>query len=110
MNLKLIHWLLKHRDVLIQVISLAKKFDRDGSYISQWEVVDEIARVVIPVFEKEGTDVHGLTSQEYDWDADTVGAFALGAEVSALGVDWQALVQVVIPILIAILKALAGDE
>lgn len=110
MNLKLIQWLIQHREILTQVLAAAKKFDRDGTYISQWDVVDEIARIVIPAFEREGTDVHGLTTQEYDWDADTVGAFALGAEVSALGVDWQALVQVVIPILIAILKALAGDE
>jgi hypothetical protein len=39
-----------------------------------------------------------------------VSAFALGAEVQAMGVDWQSLIQVILPILIAILRALSPDE
>lgn len=108
MNLKLIQWLIQHRDVLVAVLAAAKKFDRQAHYLKQWEVVDEIARIVIPVFESEGTHVGALTDFEYD--DDNVGAFALGAEVQALGIDWQALVQIVIPMLIAILQALADDE
>lgn len=110
MNLRLIQWLIQHREVMVAVLAAAKKFDRNGTYLAQWDVVDEIARIVIPVFEREGADVQALRSEILDWDDDAVGAFALGAEVSALGVDWQALIQVVLPILIAILKALAGDE
>jgi len=108
MNIKLISWLLKHRDLLVAVLAAAKKFDRDGTYISQWGVVDEIARLVIPVFEREGTDTANLLAHE--WEEDEVSAFAMGAEVQALGIDWQALVQVVLPILIAILRALSSDD
>lgn len=108
MNLKMLQWLLKHRDLLMSIVAVAKKFDRNGTYMSQWEVVDEIARIVIPVFEREAADVKSMADDP--WDDDVVGAFAVGAEVSALGVDWQTLVQVVLPILIAILKALSPDD
>jgi hypothetical protein len=109
MNLKLISWLLKHRELLVAVIAAAKQFDKDGPYISQWEVVDKIARLVIPVVEREAQGVSPLLAHEV-WESDEVTAFALGAEVHALGVDWQVLVQIVLPILIAILRALSPDE
>lgn len=110
MNLKLVQWLIQHREVLLAVLAVAKKFDRSSAYIKKWEIVDEIARIVIPVFESEGTFLGPLTDDVMSLDEDAVGAFALGAEVQALGIDWQALVQVVIPLLIAILKAIADDE
>ena len=102
MNLKVLRWLLQHRDVLVKVLEVAKRFNRDGLYIDQWQVIDEIARLVIPVFEKEGTDVSALMDYEYD-------AFSLGAEVQAMGVDWKQLVDVILPILIAILRALSSE-
>lgn len=108
MNLKLIQWLVRHRELLASVMAVAKKFDRNGTRMSQWEVVDEIARIVIPVFEREMADVKSLA--EDDWDDDGVGAFAVGAEVAALGIDWQTLVQTLLPILIAILKMISPDE
>lgn len=110
MNLKVLRWLLEHRDVLTKVVEAAKKFNRDGLYIDQWSVIDEIARLVIPVFEKEGVDAASILG--YDWVEDgeaEVAAFALGAEVHAMGVDWKQLVDVILPILIAILKALASE-
>ena len=108
MNIKVISWLLKHRELLLAVVAAAKKFRPDGSYMSKWDVADEIARLVIPVFEKEGVDAFSMLT--YDFENDEVSAFALGAEVQALGVDWQALIQIVLPLLIAILKALSPDE
>lgn len=107
MNLKVLKWLLAHRDVLIKVMDAAKHFNKDGLYIDQWDVVDNIARIVIPVFEKEGTDVNSLTV--YEFEDETVGAFAMGAEVQAMGIDWQQLVNVILPILIAILKAFTDE-
>ena len=110
MNLKVLRWLLEHRDVLAKVVEAAKRFNRDGLYIDQWQVIDEIARLVIPVFEKEGVDA--ATVLGYDWEDEEqteVAAFALGAEVHALGVDWKQLVDVILPILIAILKALSSE-
>lgn len=110
MNLKVLRWLLQHRDVLLKVVEVAKKFNRDGLYIDQWSVVDEIARLVIPVFEKEGVDVSAMMDFDYD-DAyeGEVAAFALGAEVHALGVDWKQLIDVILPLLIAVLKALSSE-
>lgn len=106
MNLKVLRWLLQHRDVLMQVIAAAKKFNPDAQYIDQWEVIDEIARLVIPVFEKEGADVAEMLRYEYDAE---VEAFHLGAEVHAMGVDWKQLIDVILPILIAILRAISGE-
>ena len=108
MNLNLIRWLLAHKDVLLRVIEAAKKFDRDTDYLAQWNVIDEIARIVIPVFAKEGLTAYSLTNGWFE--EDDVQAFALGAEVQALGIDWKTLVEVVLPILIAILKAFAEHE
>lgn len=109
MNLKLIQWLIKHRDVLMAVIEAAKKFDRSADYMSQWDVVDKIARIVIPVLRAENADVRSLA--ETDWEDDEgVGAFAVGASVAAMGVDWQSLLQIIIPILIGILKSLSADD
>ena len=108
MNLKAIRWLLQHRDLLTKVVTAAQKFDPSGTYVSQWEVVDEIARLVIPEFEREGVVATDLMS-EYFAD-DEVQAFSLGAEVQALGIDWRQLIEVVLPILLAILKALAPNE
>lgn len=107
MNLKLIQWLIAHREVLTAVVAAAKKFDRSAPYIDQWEVVNQIARIVIPVIQQERTDVSALCEVEFDAE---VGAFALGTEVQALGVDWQAMIQLLLPVLIAILKLLQPDD
>jgi hypothetical protein len=107
MNIRAIKWLITHRDLLTKVVAAAQKFNRDGTYISQWEVVDEIARLVIPVFEREGVQAYELL--EYDYGDDEYAAFAVGAEVSAMGVDWKHLLDVILPILLAILKALASN-
>lgn len=108
MNLAAIKWLIAHRELLLKVVEAAKKFNRNGTYLSQWGVVDEIARLVIPVIEKEGVRPFDLLSDE--WGDDEYAAFAVGAEVSALGVDWQQLLNVILPILIAILRSLASDD
>jgi hypothetical protein len=112
MNLKLIQWLLKHRDALLKVVEIAKRFDRGAPYLAQWALVNEIAQIVLPIFEAEAVGLKALT---YDFeDLVTVPydeqAFALGAEVSALGVDWKAIIEVLLPILIAILQAIGPRE
>lgn len=110
MNLKVLRWLLQHRDVLTKVIEVAKRFNPDDLYINKWDLIDEIARLVIPVFEKEGVDVPAILA--FDWDDETetdVAAFALGAEFQAMGMDWKQLVDVILPILIAILRALSDE-
>lgn len=108
MNLQILKWLLKHKTVLLQVVELAKTFDKDGTYLDQWTVVDKIARLVIPVLEAEAVQPRLLA---LDWENDyDYSALALGAEVNALGMDYKLLLEVVIPIIIAILEALIGRK
>lgn len=109
MNLKLLQWLIAHRDLLTQVIAVAKGFSRDLPAVDQWNVVDKIARLVIPVLTKE--DIRAM--YDFAYNADEVEAFALGNEYSALGLDWTFIVTTVLPILklvIAALETLADDE
>jgi len=115
MNLKALQFLLRHREVLLAVVAVAKKFPDAASYLDKWTVVDEIARLVIPVLETELEAPKLLT---LDDDEDFVGNFrdydarvlALGAEFGALGIDWKLLLEVVIPIVIAILEAIVGRK
>jgi hypothetical protein len=105
-NIKVLQWLLKHRDLLLKVVEVAKDFDRTASYLSQWEVVDKVARLVLPILQAEA-NAPQLLAIDYDHYTDEVAvAYQTGAEVSALGVDWKLLIEVVIPILISILQAL----
>ena len=116
MNLKIIQWLLKHRDALLKVVEIAKKFDRDSPYLAQWAVVNEIAQVVLPILEAEA-----VQPKFFGWDGDDdvvvdtpaaydARVFSAGAEVAALGIDWKTIVEVLIPILIAILQAVGPKE
>jgi hypothetical protein len=110
MNLKILRWLLAHREVLTQIIDAVKSFDRTASPMKNWELVDRIARLVIPVLSEE--DIKILSSKPDDWtdDYDTVSSFALGAECAAQGFDWALIAKVLIPILELIIKALSTDE
>lgn len=109
MNLKILKWLIAHRDLLTQVVAAVRGFKRDMPIAQQWEIVDKVARLVIPALSE--ADVAALRA--IDWDEDQATAFALGAEYSALGVDWETMMRVIIPILqviLSALEALAGDE
>jgi len=107
MNLRVIQWLIAHRELLLNVVEAAKDFDKDSAYIKQWEIVDRIARIVIPALDESSINVNSMVS---DWYDDEVQAFGMGAQVAALGVDWQTLINIVLPILVAILKALADKD
>jgi hypothetical protein len=105
-NIKVLQWLLKHRDLLLKVVEVAKDFDRTASYLSQWEVVDKVARLVLPILQAEANAPQLLTI-DYDHYTDEVAvAYQTGAEVSALGVDWKLLIEVIVPIIISILQGL----
>ena len=110
MNLKMLQWLLAHRDLLTKVLEVVKAYSKDLPVVAKWEIVDKVARLIIPVLSE--ADLRAM--QSFDWDEDTeVGAFALGAEYSALGMDWNFVLTNLIPILrliIAMLETLAPDE
>jgi hypothetical protein len=111
MNLKVLQWLLKNKTVLLQVVEVAKGFKKDAPYLTQWETVDKIARLVIPMIEAETTAPKLLA-----WDVDDINSYAThdvavlsaGVEIQALGIDYRLLIETVIPIIIAILEALVG--
>ncbi len=106
MNMQIVKWLIAHRDVLLQVIEAVKGWRKELPLIEHWNIVDKVARIVIPALSKE--DIEALTTYSYA-EEEPVEAFALGAEVSALGIDWVTLLQVIVPILQAILRALADE-
>jgi hypothetical protein len=115
-NIKVVTWLVKHRDVLSKVIEVAKGYRKDASYTDQWAIVDSIARLILPVLEAESVqpkafftygneDIDGLVESLQDGDVQLLSA---GSEVAALGIDWKLFVEVILPIVISILEALAG--
>jgi hypothetical protein len=105
MNLVIVKWLLAHRDLLTKILESVKGWNKDLPLEQHWEIVDKVARLVIPVLTRR--DVYAMLDSPYE---DTVSSFALGAEANALGVDWVTLVQVIIPILQAILQAFSGED
>lgn len=107
MNFRVIQWLIRNRDLLTAVMAAAQKYSKNSSYLDQWSVVNDIARLVLPVLEREGILARDLAPLYMD---DEEYAFALGAEVAAMGIDWKSLIDIVLPILLAILKALADKD
>ncbi len=107
MNLQILKWLVAHRDVLTKVVDLVKGYSNDLPPLKKWEIVDSVARLVIPLLSP--ADIRAMA--DIDWDDDEkVTALGLGAEYAALGFDWQTLVKVIIPILQIILEALSQSD
>lgn len=109
MNLKLLQWLIAHREILTQVIAVAKGFSKDLPAVEQWNIVDKIARLVIPVLTKE--DIRAM--YDYAYSSDEITAFNLGNEYAALGLDWSFIVNTILPILrlvVMALETIADDE
>lgn len=107
MNLKVLQWLIAHRELLMQVVAVVKRYNKDATLLEKWVLVDEVARLVIPVVQ-DNDEVLGLLTRDYiDWEEDSQVSFAMGADVAALGVDWRLIVELVLPVVISILEALA---
>jgi hypothetical protein len=103
MNLKVLQWLLAHRDLLTKVLEVVKGWRKDQPVIDQWAIVDQVARLVLPVLSE--ADLRAM--QAIDWDEDTeVGAFALGGEYASMGLDWNFILTNLVPILRLILSAI----
>jgi hypothetical protein len=111
MNIKVLQWLLAHRDVLLKVVEVARNFSRHKPYLEQWAVIDQIARVLIPVLAAEEVQPSVVLGEDDGWDsyADLeIRMLGAGAELAALGIDWKVFLDAVLPIIIAILQALAA--
>jgi len=90
--------------VLVKCVEVASKFEADSSLIEKWDLVDEIARVVIPLLEEED-------AVEMLWESgDEYEAMSQGVELQALGVDWQMIVNTLVPIIVAILRSLTASQ
>jgi len=119
-NLKVLKWLLAHKDALLQIVEIGKGYSKSLPYLKQWEIVDQIARIVIPILETEAVTPKVLAHDDIFtevWADDAlndepreVQILQAGAEVQAMAVDWKTLVETIIPLVVAILKALLRDE
>jgi hypothetical protein len=90
--------------VLAKCVEIVSKFEAESSLLEKWGIVDEIARVVIPLIEFED-------AVEMLWESgDEYEAMSQGVELQALGVDWQMIVNTVVPIIVAILRALTSSQ
>lgn len=116
MNLKVLKWLLAHREALVQIVEIAKGYDRNLSRVKQWEIIDRIARIAIPILDAELSSPRALVDEGFyllgneDWENRDAELVACGGDVVALGFDWKIIVETVLPLVIAILKAFLKDD
>ena len=114
-NMKVVKFLLANQAVLLKVVEIAKSWRKDLPYVEQWALVDSIARILIPVLEAQAVAPKALTKhrfhdEDYEDQNYEAMAFGAGAEFAAMGVDWKLLVDVILPIVLSILKALAAGQ
>jgi len=115
MNLTVIRWLLAHRDVLMKSIEAVSRLRSDMNYLEKWEIVDQIARLVIPMFDG---DIQALINEEVsEWelvamseDSESMQLMSAGAEMQALGLDWAIVVRVLVPIIVNIIRSMMRDR
>lgn len=101
MNLRVVSWLIAHRDVLMKIVAAVQKFDMDSSYLDKWTIIDEIARLLIPVIDDEVR----TASTEPDGDVQIYAA-----QIMDLGIDWKTFIDIVLPIIMAILQVLTKKK
>lgn len=115
MNLRVLKWLLAHRDAILQIVEIAKEYNKALPLIEQWNIADKIARVVIPIFQAEAISPQELATEPYtamlhnDEERD-MEILATGESVAALGIDWKLLVETILPLVVAILKMLVSED
>lgn len=111
MNVKIVKFLLANQTALLQIVEIAKKWDKSLSLLKQWALVDQIAQIVLPILEANLVSPKALANPwESDDDDYERMSFAANVEFSTLGIDWQLLVDVIIPVIVAILRALSAGE
>lgn len=111
MNIQVLQWLLAHRDVLLKIVEVSKNFSRHKPYLDQWAVIDQIARIIIPVLAAEEVKPKTVLGEDDGWDSFEdleIRMLGAGAELALLGVDWKMLLDAILPIVIAILQSLAA--
>jgi hypothetical protein len=115
MNVKVIKFLLAHQAALLALVEIAKKWRKDLPFAEQWALVDQVAKIIIPVLEAQAVSPKALMRSRFndaDYEEQNYEAlvFSSGAEFAALGVDWKLFIDVILPIVLSILKALAAGK
>jgi len=67
MNLQVIRWLVKHRQTLTNCMEIIKDFDPNSPLIDRWNVVDKVAREIIPLLSSDDVAEMGVGFLE-DYD------------------------------------------
>ena len=115
MNVKVVKFLLANQAALLLLVEIAKKWRKDLPYVEQWALVDQVAKILIPILEAQAVSPKALIKHRFS-DADfeetdyEALAFNAGVEFASLGVDWKLLIDVILPIVLSILKALAAGK
>jgi hypothetical protein len=115
LNVKVVKFLLANQAALLALVEIAKKWKKELPYADQWALVDQVAKILIPILEAQAVSPKALmrsrfTDADYEEQDYEAMAFASGAEFAALGVDWKLLIDVILPIVLSILKALAAGK
>ena len=112
MNIKVVKFLLANQAALLKIVEIAKGWRKDLPFADQWAMVDSIARLLIPILESQALAPKALCKyQLFDEDESYEHhLLSTGAEVAALGIDWKLMLDVIVPIVLSILKALAAGK
>jgi hypothetical protein len=115
LNVKVVKFLLANQTALLALVEIAKKWKKDLPYADQWAMVDQVAKILIPILEAQAVSPKAMmrsrfTDADYEEQDYEAMAFTAGAEFAALGVDWKLLIDVILPIVLSILKALAAGK
>ena len=115
LNVKVVKFLLANQTALLALVEIAKKWKKELPYAYQWALVDQVAKILIPILEAQAVSPKALmrsrfTDADYEEQDYEAMAFTAGAEFAALGVDWKLLIDVILPIVLSILKALAAGK
>ena len=104
MNMQILRWLLRNSGVLTEVAGIVKGIDYWSlSLPEKWEITQKIGDLLVPALADMPKSLAYM-------DDDFAALSLEQSEVSALGVDWATMIEVILPLVIAILRALMGDR
>jgi len=115
LNVKVVKFLLANQAALLALVEIAKKWSKSLPYEDQWELVNQAAKVIIPVLKANELSPKALiksrfTDEDYEEQDFEALAFTAGVEFAALSVDWKTFIDVIIPLVIYVLKLLATGK
>ena len=108
MNIAILTWLLKNKAALLQIVEIAKQFKKSDPYLAQWTLVDQIARIILPLLDADSHPYALMGALSYDSDDQDIALLAAGGEFHALGVDYALLINTILPAILAILELIYG--